>query len=331
MFTILSALLFSGTISQASKDEPCAINRQGNILEFRVGNQLVAKYLADPHQPKPYFHPLFSLDEQAITRVAPLDHIHHRGCWVGHQVVLLDTLESEKPLNVNFWAEVVNPTKQAQGKQVCVKIEEPKSAPGHASVITHNEWQTVQGKKILDETRTLHLLDLQTARLIIFDIDFHASAGAITFGDEKDGFMAVRVVEPLAEKSKKGGLLENAEGNQHMGANDNKDRQGCWGLRSAWVDYSGPLNGKTIGVALLDHPKNPVPACWHARDYGLLTVNPFGRKDSKFPDAKERTDLVKIPSGEHLRFRYGVLIHDGDAKAGEITKHYETFKKINWE
>jgi hypothetical protein len=350
MAIIVSALLLVHFPHQTAKESPCAISRQGDDLLFKVGNQLVANYTIDPHEPKPHFHPLYSLDGQPMTRFFPMvkdvpgetrDHPHHRGCWIGHQIVLLDSKEEGKPpLNVNFWAELVNPTKQVQGKQVCVKVEEPKSAPEHAWIVTHNEWVTTSGKKILDEKRTLHLIDLpplwhglqskpqpaSAARLIIFDIDFHASVGAITFGDEKDGFMAIRVADVLAEKSKKGGLLENAEGKQHMGANDNKDRQGCWGLHSAWVDYSGPLNGKTVGVALLDHPKNPVPACWHARDYGLLTANPFGRKDSKFPDAKESADLVKIPAGEHLKFRYGVLIHDGHAKTGKVAEHYQIFK-----
>src|SRR5207253_59916 len=125
---------------------------------------------------------------------------------------------------------------------------------------------------------------------------------------------------------------ENAEGKQHMEfVKNNADRQGCWGLRSAWVDYSGSLGGKTVGVALLDHPKNPVPASWHARDYGLLTANPFGRKESKFPDAKESSELVNIPGGEHLKFRYGVLLHDGDARSGKVAEHYVTFKNLNWE
>src|SRR5204862_1788830 len=108
------------------------------------------------------------------------------------------------------------PLTQQQGKQICTKIEEPKIGPGHASVVTHNTWQTVSGTKVLDETRTLHLHDLGAAQLIILDLDMHATEGGITFGDEKDGFFAVRVNDVMAEKQKKGGLLENAEGKQHM-------------------------------------------------------------------------------------------------------------------
>src|SRR4029078_5312005 len=204
------------------------------------------------------------------------DHPHHRGCWIGHQIVLLEKEPGQKPLNANFWAEVVNPVQQQQGKQVCIKLEEPRNSNGHASVVTHNVWQTTSGTKVLEETRTLHLVDLGNAQLIVFDIDLHATEGSITFGDEKDGFFAVRVAVPMAEKTKTGGLLENAEGKRTEGPPENKNRQGCWGLFSDWVDYSGTVDGEKVGITLLDHPKNPVRACWHARGYGLFSANPFG-------------------------------------------------------
>lgn len=87
----------------------------------------------------------------------------------------------EKPINANFWADVVNPVQQQLGKQLCTKVEEPKNGPGQASIVTHNTWQTANGTKMLDEKRTLHLVSLGDAQLIIFDIDLHATEGDITF------------------------------------------------------------------------------------------------------------------------------------------------------
>jgi hypothetical protein len=330
MLYTLALLLF---LAPQQPSASCTIKKFGNMLEFKIGDKPVGRYLFDPSQVRPHFHPLYTQEGKHLTRAYPMqknvpgettDHIHHRGCWIGHQIVMLEAkTPGEKPLNANFWAEAVNPLQQHQGKQLCTKTEEPKIGSGQASIVTHNTWQTTSGAKVLEEKRTLHLFDLGTAQLIVFDIDLHASEGALTFGDEKDGFMAIRVADVMCEKNKKGGLLENAEGKQHMGVSDNKDRQGCWGLRSAWVDYSGMIDSQAVGVTLFDHPKNPVPACWHARDYGLLTANPFGRKHAKFPDAQG--DVVKFAKGEHLIFRYGVLIHPGNAKSGKVAEHYQKF------
>lgn len=332
-YCLSAVVVFSATVLAQETSTPCTIKKFGNMVELKVGDHAVGRYLFDPSQPRPHFHPLYSADEKPLTRAFPMvkevpgetkDHIHHRGCWVGHQIVILDSKElGGKAINANFWAEAVNPAQQQLGKQICTKTEEPKNGPGHASIVTHNTWKTASGTKLMDEKRTIHLVNLSTAQLIIFDIDFHATEGNITFGDEKDGFMAIRVADVLAEKAKKGGLLENAEGKQHMGTGDNKDRKGCWGLRSAWVDYSGMLDGKPVGVAIFDHPKNPNPACWHARDYGLLTANPFGRQHAKFPDAQG--DVVKLKQGEHLEFRYGVLIHQGNAQGGKVAEQYLKF------
>jgi Methane oxygenase PmoA len=326
-------LVFTVTGFAQDTSPPCTIKKFGNMVELKIGDHAVGCYLFDPSQPRPHFHPLYSADDKPLTRAYPMvkdipgetkDHIHHRGCWVGHQIVMLEAKEEgEKPINANFWGEVVNPAQQQLGKQICTKVEEPKNEHGHASIVTHNTWQTASGTKILEEQRTLHLVNLGSAQLIVFDIDFHATEGNITFGDEKDGFMAIRVADVMAENKKKGGLLENAEGKQHMGVGDNKDRKGCWGLHSAWVDYSGMLDGKPVGVTIFDHPKNTISACWHARDYGLLTANPFGRKGSKFPDAQG--EVVKLKQGEHLKFRYGVLIHPGNAQAGKVAEMYAKF------
>ena len=37
------------------------------------------------------------------------------------------------------------------------------------------------------------------------------------------------------------------------------------------------------------------------------------------------TELVKLARGEHLKLRYGVLLHPGDAREGKVAEHYERF------
>jgi hypothetical protein len=203
---------------------------------------------------------------------------------------------------------------------ICTKVGDAKAEGNHAWISTHNEWQTADREKIMDEDRIIHLYDLGPAKLLVFDIDLHASVCPITFGDTKEGSMGVRVAETMTENKKLGGVLENAEGKRTM--------KECWGVGSRWCDYSGPVGGKTVGLAIFDHPNNSHPAYWHSRNYGLMAANPFGRTKSGYPGVKGRTDLVKLAQGEHLKLRYGLLIHPGNASEGQVAKHYEDFVKL---
>src|SRR5262249_25218044 len=168
-------------------------------------------------------------------------------------------------------------------------------------------------------------------RLFVFDIDLHATVAPITFGDTKEGSFGIRINDQIREEKtvrvdgrtrtvKGTGKLENADGKV--------GERNCWGQRAAWCDYSGPINGKTVSLAILDDPKNPCPACWHSRGYGLMAANPFGRAQSGFPAMKGRTDLVRLAKGEHLKLRYGLLIHPGDAKEGMVEGYFQRFLKL---
>ncbi len=97
---------------------------------------------------------------------------------------------------------------------------------------------------------------------------------------------------------------------------------------SAWCDYSGPVEDKTVGIAIFADPKNPYATCWHSRGYGLMAANPFGREKSGFPAMKGKKDLVKLAKGEHLKLRYGMLVHDGDVTTGKVGQMYEEFVKL---
>jgi hypothetical protein len=174
----------------------------------------------------------------------------------------------------------------------------------------------------MDEKRIIRLLDLGGAYLFVLDIDLHASVCPITFGDTKEGSLGVRVPDSMTEK-KKAGKLTSAEGKTGMPA--------IWGHRSKWCDYSGPApvgDGKmeVAGIAIFDDPSNNPPACWHSRDYGLMAANPFGRRS--FPGTKDIKELVRLDKGEHLKLRYGVLLHRGDVKEGKVAEHYEQFVKL---
>ncbi len=299
-------------------------------IDFLVNGELAARYHTGPEVAKPYFWPVNAPGGVPVTRAWPMekgnpgestDHPHQKSAWFCHGDVIPEGIElkvrsrDKSVKGVDFWSEG-----KGHGRIVCTEVGKPVAdGKGSAHIVTKNEWRTADGVKILDETRTLRLYDLGGARLLVLDIDLHASAAPVTFGDTKEGAMGVRVHDAM--RAQKGnGRIVNAEGKE--------GEKGCWGQVSAWCDYSGEVSGKKVGLAIFDDPKNPYPAAWHSRGYGLMAANPFGREHSRFPAVKGRTDLVRLGKGEHLRLRYGLLVHSGDVREGHVTERFQQFVKL---
>jgi hypothetical protein len=80
-----------------------------------------------------------------------------------------------------------------------------------------------------------------------------------------------------------------------------------WGDTADWCDFSGTIAGGRVGMTIFCHPENFRPSWFHARDYGLLVANPFGREAF----GKGEKSSVVVQPGEKLRLRYGILIHSG--------------------
>jgi hypothetical protein len=124
----------------------------------------------------------------------------------------------------------------------------------------------------------------------------------------------VRVREPL--QGDRTGLLTNAWGG--VGEAD------VWGQRSPWIDYSGTLEKKKVGIAILDHPASfRYPTHWHARDYGLCTANPFAWHD--YGTGWSQDGSHTISKGGSITFRYRVYLHAGDCRSARVAAHWLDF------
>jgi hypothetical protein len=312
----------------AAEPSGVEIKQTHDFIDFLAGGQPVGRYQIESPKPpgvlaKPYFWPLNGPGGLPLTRAWPMkkaqaggsfDHPHQKSAWFCHGDVIPEGVplkHKERGVDgVDFWSET-----PASGRIVCTAAT-PDPQPDHTGIITHNEWRTADGWKVLDETRGIHLYAFDDTRLFIFDIDLYASSAPLKFGDTKEGSFGIRINDRLREEHGTG-KLENADGK--IGEKE------CWGRRSAWCDYSGTLDGRRVGLAILDDPANSYPACWHSRGYGLMAANPFGRDKSGFPDMKGRTDLAHLPKGEHLKLRYGLLLHPGDAREGKVAEYYQRF------
>jgi hypothetical protein len=193
-----------------------------------------------------------------------------------------------------------------------------ENATGKVGCTTNNRWQTSDGVTILNETRAFELQLIGDNRLIIVSIDLHANVCPITFGDTKEGAFGVRVSDEIR-------LEANGPKSKMVNADGKSGEKECWGYRSDWCDYSGEIGGKLAGISVFDDPNNKYRACWHARGYGLMAANPFGRDKSGFPAVKGQTDLVKLKKDEHLKLRYAIYLHTGDAETGKVAEAFKLF------
>jgi hypothetical protein len=264
--------------------------------------------------PRPYCYPLIGPGGVAMTRNYPMkdlpgeahDHPHHRSLWFAHGSMN----------GYDFWSE-----QKAFGKTVHVDFPQVTSGKKAGVIRERNKWVAADGKVVCTDERTLRFYNpaSPSERLIDFEITLHASNGDLTFGDTKEGTMAVR----LAETMKLKGPVGKGHSVNSAGVRDGE----AWGKRAAWCDYYGPVEGKLVGIAIFDHPKNPHhPTWWHVRDYGLFAANPFGQHDfDKLPD-KNAGDLT-VPAGKSVTFRYRIYLHEGDDQQAKVAERYQQYVK----
>jgi len=278
------------------------------FTEFFVSGETVTK---------PYLHPLRAPPGTYVTRMWPMekveeeagiarpDHPHQRGLWFAH----------EKVNGLDFWNNEASYTTPNRGKIVLAKLDEVSGGKDQGVIAATFDWTDLAGHKLLTEARRMTFYADPKLRIVDFDITLTAAADAVTFGDAKDGLFGIRM-RPV---------LQEAGGTGHIGNADGLagERQ-LWGKPSNWCDYSGTVNGEKVGIAILDHPENPRhPVRWHARGYGLFAANPFAL--AAFTGDKTKDGSLTVAPGQSVRFRYRVIIHEGDAQDAGIAAQWAKY------
>jgi len=281
--------------------------RDGKVAVEIAGKLFTEYHTADV--PRPYFYPVIGPTGVPINRHWPMkdgpneahDHPHHNSLWFTHGDVN----------GVDFWANG-----DKKGKVVHDKFIELSSGAKTGAIKSQNNWVTADGKVICTDTRTHRFYDQPDGQMMDIEVTVHASHGELTFGDTKEGSMAIRLAPTMRLKGEVGqGHIVNSAG---------QTDGNTWGKRAAWCDYYGPVNGDVVGVAIFDHPENPRhPTWWHVRDYGLFTANPFGVH--YFERKPKGTGNLVVPAGESVTFKWRFYFHKGDEKQGRVAEHYREY------
>jgi hypothetical protein len=298
-------------------------------IDVTIGGKAFTSYVFDYGKAgkvefrRPYFWPVYGPGQLAMTRPWPMqfenlpknvttDHPHHTSIWVAHGDVN----------KVDNWS--VGPK---AGWQIHKDFPLLAGGPVVGIIRETLDWTDASKKPNLAETRTIRVYSLPEAgRMLDFELTFEAKYGKATFGDTKEGGpLAVRMrTELQADTKGDNGILVNSEG---------QEGEKAWGQKANWVDCSGLVGGKRLGLAMMDAPGNlRHPETWHARTYGLCSVNPFALRD--FPGGKGGpSGDWTIEAGKSATLRYRIYFHAGDAKQAGVEAKWQDFAdppKATW-
>lgn len=253
----------------------------------------------------PILFPILGPTSERMTRNYPMipgdpteatDHWHHRSFWCTHGELN----------DVNFWCESKN--------RGFIRHEEYLSLDA-PTLKTRNRWENKDGKIICTDERTYTFGGDEAARWVDFEIRMIASHGDLHFGDTKEAFFGVRVPGTMSAESKLGGKIITSRGDTDDAA---------WGAVAEWTDYSGPVHGKTLGIAIFQHPSSAFyPTRWMVRTYGLFAANPFG--GTAFTgDAADSTEFI-LKNGDSFTLKFRVYFHSGNEIDAKIADVYRTY------
>ena len=291
------------------------ITEQDDRIRVLLGGELFAEYLMRGYS-RPLVYPIVGPYGFGMTRNFPMkkdvpgeshDHPHQKSMFFGFGSVN----------GVNFFAE-----SRDSGKIVHDKLLKITDGGGRGCIGTSNKWVTADGGIVCTDTRRLTFHTVHGVRAIDWEITIHASSGDVKFKDDKHGSMAIRTHPNLQ--------LDNAPDQGVTTANgqainsEGVSGKSVFGKRAKWIDYWGKIDGKTVGIAIFDHPSNPRhPTWWMARGYGYIAADPFG--GHAIGGEPPGTGDMTIKSGNQVTFHYRYLFHEGDPKQARIAEQYSRY------
>ena len=328
-FSVLPIALFIGIASFLGPHTPRCNGQDSkpNLVEqevrFEKESQQVQVFLGSEHfttfdfgnYAKPILYPILGPGQIGMTRNWPMkegvegeahDHPHHKSMWISHEINELD-----------FWAET-----EGRVETTSVKVNQDKDGFEATS-----KWlRKSDDQWILSDTTTYRFGGNAESRWIDCTITYSADHGDVTFDDTKEGLFAIRTHPDLRLSARpKHGVTEvfgsavNSEG---------VEGKAIWGKQAKWLLYQGPIDDKPMSIAMYDHPSNlRHPTTWHARDYGLVTANPFGLHH--FLGKEKGEGAYTIPNGESLTLRYRVEFFSGLTSQEKVQARYQSFCNAN--
>ncbi|MEN2283078.1 PmoA family protein [Algoriphagus sp. SE2] len=314
-------------------------NEAEKKIDVLVDGKLFTSFIYPDTLDKPVLFPINTSEGTTITRGWPLaprpgerfDHPHHIGLWFNYGDVN----------GLDFWNNsyaIPADKKSNYGHIVLSKINSISSSGSRGQLEVTQEWKNEAGETLLEENTTFIFTADGSDRSIERISILTAINGPVSFTDNKEGMLAIRVARELEHPSTKPELFTDASGKvtdvptmnnegitgMYTSSNGNKGDD-VWGTRGDWVELAGKIGQEPISVIIYDHPGNVgYPTYWHARGYGLFAANPLGQK--AMSEGKEELNY-KLEDGQSMTFKFKVDIISGkELSPMEINQLYDSWK-----
>jgi hypothetical protein len=335
MFASIAAA--QSTTAKSPNDVQIVRHDAERRVDVLVGGKPFTSYIYPVSLMKPVLYPLRTAKGVVVTRGYPLeprpgervDHPHHAGLWFNYGNVS----------GLDFWnnsTAIKESDAPKMGTIVHRAVRSVAGGSGEGTLEVTMEWVNSAGRALLREDTRFIFRAHDGLRSVDRITTLTALDSAVTFEDNKEGLIGMRVARSLEQPSTTPdkfvdasgrattvAVLDNTGVTGNYRSSEGKEGDAVWGTRGRWTMLTGTVSKDPVTLVMFDHPKNPgYPTYWHARGYGLFAANNLGQK--ALSDGREELNF-KLAAGQSVTFRHEILFLDGTATPADIEKHYTAF------
>jgi hypothetical protein len=298
-------------------------NKAAKRVDIAIDGKPFTSYIYPDSLMKPVLYPLRTAKGTFITRGWPMDprpgervdHPHHVGLWFNYGNVN----------GLDFWnnsTAIAADKKNGYGTVKHVAVNKTTAFNDRAELEVTMDWQKPDGTSLLKQDARYIFTAPGNQRAVEMIFKLTALKEDVSFEDNKEGVLGIRLARELEHPSNKPEKFTDAKGiatevaslnndgvTGKYRSSEGKEGDSVWGTRGKWVNLNGKIGPEPVSLLILDNPTNVgYPTYWHARGYGLFAANPLGQKE--FSQGKQVLNY-KLKAGESVTFRYKVIIHSG--------------------
>jgi hypothetical protein len=309
LFSVVVLALLSPTTTQSPAADLALQKEADRLVITAAGGEPVATFVfADPAIGRPSIRDLAAPGGGIVTRPCPPrkgldadDHATmHPGVWLCFSDLSGADAWRHKSA-VRFVGFAKEPSVVDGAARFTAKIEylgSPTDTPDAPVVCREQSTITIRDREI----------DGAAVRILLWEAELSPAGNRpLVFGDVEEMGLGLRLAMPLAP----------ARGGRYLASHGGVNEKDIFGRAAAWVDASGTIAGRRVGATVIDLAGNPREPFFHARDYGLVLANAFGRGAYGI---RNPPPPITLQPGTSLRLRYAIILHVdlGDERLAQL-------------